>query len=675
MLNALFSPAVALLNRLRYPWKFAALAVVSLLAIGFLLAGLVDAKRAQMRHLQDEMSGMDALAQVMVFVEAVQQHGGLSAAVLVGRDAALEARLRQARAAVQGALGAADAAYVGVGASAAVMQRWEQAKDQWQALAESGMSMAQVDNRAAHAKLVATALQALRRMADESGLTTDGATDSSILISALLRGLPDTGERLGRLRAVGSGALSAMMIDADTRFYLGTQLGELNKTLGELDENLARAAEASPMLAAAIDRMRQDLASAVTAVRGELGKILEDNFDTTPAAFFETGTKAMDLVFHQAMEVMLPTVRTLLATRYAAARNDFAMAMGVSLFAVLLLLYVAVAAYLAILGSVRELSAGAASLAAGDLTARIAFSARDELRDVAEQFNAMSAAFAEVIRQVQSGAEQVSQASTALAQSSAQVAQSSEAQSDAASSMAAAVEEMTVGIDEISRHASVAEDISTRSGSLSDEGAHVVSDTVSEMEQIASGVNNAAEVIEKLGAASTQISSIVKSIKEIADQTNLLALNAAIEAARAGEMGRGFAVVADEVRKLAERTGSATEEIAAMVVSVQQGTSDAVAAMNDGVARVRSGVALTSRAGDAMAQIRDGARQVVASVSDISQALREQSTASTEIARNVERIARMAEENNGAVGETASTANRLEGLATQLQGNVARFRV
>ena len=35
----------------------------------------------------------------------------------------------------------------------------------------------------------------------------------------------------------------------------------------------------------------------------------------------------------------------------------------------------------------------------------------------------------------------------------------------------------------------------------------------------------------------------------------------------------------------------------------------------------------------------------------------------------------MAEENNTAVSETASTANRLEGLATQLQGNVARFRV
>ncbi len=313
-------------------------------------------------------------------------------------------------------------------------------------------------------------------------------------------------------------------------------------------------------------------------------------------------------------------------------------------------------------------------IAKGDLTVEVQTKPGDATSLLANMKN-MQRQLREMVGLVQSDANQLTDEANDLATSAQHVSVSSRQQSEAAASMASSVEEMTASFDQVAESAGETQTIAVQAGELSAHGGEVVRNAVEEMKKIAEAVSQSSRFIQTLGEHSHQISAIVHVIKDIADQTNLLALNAAIEAARAGEQGRGFAVVADEVRKLAERTSQSTQEISGMIDNILSGTDNAVSSMQEGSARVSEGVQMVNLAGESMEQIRLGTTRVMTEIDNISSALREQSTASSEVARNVEKTARMTEENSAAVDEISTTAQQVKQLAASLQQSVAQFHL
>lgn len=310
-----------------------------------------------------------------------------------------------------------------------------------------------------------------------------------------------------------------------------------------------------------------------------------------------------------------------------------------------------------------------------DFTGSIEIRSHDEVGITAAAFNDLLKTLRQSLGELRQDIVRVDDASVSLAQASQQAALASAESSESASSMAASVEELSVSITSVSDHTREALNIANTAGEYSETGGTVIGNAVTAMGDIVVQVREVGTTISELGKHSDGISSVVQVIKDVAEQTNLLALNAAIEAARAGEQGRGFAVVADEVRKLAERTSKATGEIAAMINAIQVSSKSAEEAMESTINHLESGSELATQAGQAISSIRNANGDVQRAFADINEAMREQGTASYDIAQKVERVAQASEESSNSVGISATEATKIRNLTVDMRSNVERFKI
>lgn len=315
------------------------------------------------------------------------------------------------------------------------------------------------------------------------------------------------------------------------------------------------------------------------------------------------------------------------------------------------------------------------NVAQGDMTKRLDDSNQDEFGELATSLNRVTDNLRNLIQGIISRSTQLAAASEQTSAVTAESSQAIESQRAQVEQAATATTEMSSTSQSVTQSAEDTLHEIKQADSEAERVKTISSNNKLTIEQLASEVAGAAQVINKLHQDSASIGGILDVIRGIAEQTNLLALNAAIEAARAGEQGRGFAVVADEVRSLASKTQESTQEIQAMIESLQSGAEEAVAVMAKGQQQADSCVEQSEQAAAALEQITQAVSQAHDASEQIATAAGEQHQVSQEISESLESIVAIAEQTAEGANQTSASASEVAKLAEELRLSVEEFKV
>ena len=672
----IFTPAIKLMDSVRYPVKFGIIFIIVLIPLIILSMKLINSINDELTSLEKERMGLSYIEAVRQPVEYIQQHRGMTSAYLNGAEKFHDQILKK-RKTVNIKLAQLTQLNDQVGEQLGVASLYTGLLKQWHSIEERSLSLSAAESINIHNKLIQAMLMLMQKVADNSNITLDPELDTHHIGIVLVSGLPNMLENMGQARAVASG-VAAKGFFSDKSIY--TKLAILANNINIYFKNINTSLNAAY---SENNKLLNDLSSATNtnynAIR-EMQLLLNDRFlkaqkiTVSSDQVFNSATRAISGSY-KLYDALVREMDNNLLKRIDLAQNNINFSIAIVLFVVILVAYLFSWFFFSVKNGVAQISQVMEHLAEGNLNTQLRLSTRDELVQIAHSFNKMTEKFSKVVGQIMASSDQVASSSEELTAITEQTGKSMSEQQFQTEEIVTAMNQMAANAQDVSESVGNTAEAANQAHVETIAGQKMVQESVAAVEKLARQIEHAAEVIQQFEQDSDSINSVLSVIQGIAEQTNLLALNAAIEAARAGEQGRGFAVVADEVRTLAGRTQESTEEINQVIEKLQSGSRMAVQVMTHSRTEAALVVEQATKAGDSLTRISGAVARINEMNQQITGAAQQQNQTCEEINRNIINISKMSNETAKGAKHTYSASEDLARLGAELQTIIVQFQV
>jgi len=333
---------------------------------------------------------------------------------------------------------------------------------------------------------------------------------------------------------------------------------------------------------------------------------------------------------------------------------------------------------------IKKIASVTKRVAEGDLTSQqINISNRDELGELAANFNVMSTNLKLLVTQLVAHSQTVLQAASTLQVSTNEASQATkqvgasveeivsgiENQNNHTQQSTIAMSDMVKGIQQVTETSTTAFEAAQHSEREAAEGQQYTQASVQSMNEIHQTVQQILDTMQLLNEKSQLIGEVSAIISGVAEQTRLLALNASIEAAHAGEHGRSFNIVAQNVRALADSTKQSTEYINELIGAIQQGITSVYSLTSTGIEEVNKGLHVSEQSDQAFQSIVASIHQVVNNVQEASAAAQQMSASSEQIYASLHELSGIAEHSSKNVLEISAASQQQIAVLDEVNGS------